>query len=396
MKGLKSFFCLVVFVLLFFSEILSQYFGPFAYVDEIIALFAIVYIVFKRKINKNKKVLFYLIVLFMLGIFSNIASKLALSNFAILVDAFTMYKAFILFIAFKDLNENNPYRDKTLKYVANFSKVMIIFAFIFLILNFLNLVNMTEAIRYGLKEYKFIFINAGTLGYYLIAILPLIEETKNSFLYKLLVLILIFSTLKGPQLIFVVLYIYFSFSGKRNKLLNFIQIMMLPVLALVLFNISSYQIENYLLNKTSARYLLTSNAFRTANDYFPLGSGFSTYGSEMSRRYYSPLYNKYGFYKVWGLGLGHTSFINDNYWQMILGQLGYFGLLLNALLIFTIFKQILKMFKNSKHINWVKSMMLCILIGSLGSAYITSCAFVIIMLSLCLVYRGEDINEKKY
>ena len=61
MKGLKSFFCLVVFVLLFFSEILSQYFGPFAYVDEIIALFAIVYIVFKRKINKNKKVLFYLI-----------------------------------------------------------------------------------------------------------------------------------------------------------------------------------------------------------------------------------------------------------------------------------------------------------------------------------------------
>ena len=161
----------------------------------------------------------------MLGIFSNIASKLALSNFAILVDAFTMYKAFILFIAFKDLNENNPYRDKTLKYVANFSKVMIIFAFIFLIFNFLNLVNMTEAIRYGLKEYKFIFINAGTLGYYLIAILPLIEETKNSSLYKLLVLILIFSTLKGPQLIFVALYIYFSFSGKRNKLLNFIQIM---------------------------------------------------------------------------------------------------------------------------------------------------------------------------
>jgi hypothetical protein len=78
-----------------------------------------------------------------------------------------------------------------------------------------------------------------------------------------------------------------------------------------------------------ARDVLYKTGFKIANQYFPLGSGFATYGGWIARSYYSPLYLKYGFTKVWGLQkIGNSEFLNDTFWPYIYGQFGFIGCIL--------------------------------------------------------------------
>ena len=54
----------------------------------------------------------------------------------------------------------------------------------------------------------------------------------------------------------------------------------------------------YLSHDDVARNILTSKSMEIAKDYFPLGTGFGTYGSYISGVYYSSLYYKYDLYKI--------------------------------------------------------------------------------------------------
>jgi hypothetical protein len=76
-----------------------------------------------------------------------------------------------------------------------------------------------------------------------------------------------------------------------------------------------------------ARPVLYKNAINILNDYFPLGSGFGTYGNEASRNYYSPLYFKYEMDNVWGLSPDMDRFVADTYYPT-LSQFGYVGIVL--------------------------------------------------------------------
>lgn len=391
MKSIKSYIFFLFFLLLFFSEIIAQYFPVFSYVDEIISLISIIYLIINKDAKKNMSFYFYIFVLVVLGLISNYCSRVNTNLFPILIDAFTTFKAFLIYISFKNLNFSK--NDKIYSLVYNFCKCFILVSIIFLVLNTISIVNMTEAIRYNLKEYKFIFINAGSFGYYLMAIIPFFEKKKKSSFYIILILILIASTLKGPQLLFVLIYLYYK-NVNNYKFLRYMRIFIFPIVIIIGFLISNYQIQNYFVNENSARYKLTEKAFVTANNYFPLGSGFATYGSEMSRRYYSKLYYDYHFNEIYGLNPVYSSYLNDNYWQMIVAQLGYVGLIVNILFLCRIFKDILYRFKNTSIYNWAKSMIICVIVGSLGSAYITGCAFATIMFALCILIGDGKKNEK--
>lgn len=86
---------------------------------------------------------------------------------------------------------------------------------------------------------------------------------------------------------------------------------------------TSADISNYILSESVRMTMLKYGAI-TANTYFPFGSGFATYGSEMAARYYSPLYIKYGWEHLWALGRG-GKFLNDNFYASIIGQFGWIG-----------------------------------------------------------------------
>jgi hypothetical protein len=63
-----------------------------------------------------------------------------------------------------------------------------------------------------------------------------------------------------------------------------------------------------------------------ARDFFPLGAGLGRFGSYMSEVNYSPLYDRYGLVRVYGLGPQNPLAITDTFWPMVLGELGPIGL----------------------------------------------------------------------
>lgn len=80
----------------------------------------------------------------------------------------------------------------------------------------------------------------------------------------------------------------------------------------------------------SARYQLLINSFKVIKDHFPIGSGFGTYASYYSGKYYSPIYSSYGLTGIYGLTRDNTSFISDSFWPMVFAQTGLIGTVANV------------------------------------------------------------------
>lgn len=382
--SLKALVILIIFFVLLFNDFLSNYFVYFSYVDELLAVLSIIIICFFKK-EKDVKLVFFLVILCIIGLISNLTSRLINNLFVVLVDLIGVTKIFFVYIAFSKIISKNTC-EQCIDIINSLSKIFVLIALFFLALNTFGIVDMYDAYRYGFREYRFIFINAGTFGYYLMTILPFFINKKHEKFFVFLTLMLIMSTFKGPQLIFVIIFLYLYITRRMDYALKSI-FMLIGVLFIAV--LSSYQITNYFLDTTSGRYLLIKNGFITADTYFPLGSGFATYGSEMSRRFYSLLYYKYGFDRIWGMNLEYSGYINDNYWPMLIAQLGYLGLIIIIIIYFIFLKNIWNKTKRTRYSKWGLALFVAYLVGSLGSAYLTSSIGVITILSICIIQNNE-------
>lgn len=163
---------------------------------------------------------------------------------------------------------------------------------------------------------------------------------------------------------------------------------------LIAIPLSSYQINTYLTNTSSPRYLLYKYSIVTANSYFPFGSGFGTYGSDMAAKHYSSLYINYGFEGLWGMSSNDGRFLLDNYWPMIIGQFGYFGFFAVICIILLLFKKI----NNIKTNSFLKAMLISSIIylsiHSIGSStFCTSSSLYLIGIIGCIL---KEIREESY
>ena len=78
-------------------------------------------------------------------------------------------------------------------------------------------------------------------------------------------------------------------------------------------------------------------------DYFPFGSGFATYATFTSGKYYSPVYNRYGMDILYGLTEKDPRFIADTYYPA-LAQFGIIGVILFFTFWIVLTKKALKLF----------------------------------------------------
>lgn len=124
------------------------------------------------------------------------------------------------------------------------------------------------------------------------------------------------------------------FSSAKNRL-SFILILIPIIIVLIvvlgpaLVDMYENKINVYLLTEDPgqiARNALYIKSVEIARDYFPLGAGMGRYGSWMSRVNYSPIYEKYGMSKIWGISKAYPNFLNDTFWPMVLGESGFIGL----------------------------------------------------------------------
>lgn len=362
------FFILCIYILVF-QNLLQKYISIFQYFDELLALliFPILILKLLKKNKKNHiklneisiKIIFLSIALFIIGILSNVNSKIQPLNIAI-QDAILVFKFIFAYLV--------SYYLFTYEFIENnkksIHKHIIFLIYIFFLCTIVNYVfNIWPGdFRFGIMSNK-IFYGSPTylaaVSIFLLSMYILTNVTnKIQPLEIIMIIIVLLSTLRfkaiGAAIMIIVMSIYIYRSKKRLSLSK------IAILGIFLIMISWDQISFYYLSHDDvARNILTSKSMEITKDYFPLGTGFGTYGSYISGVYYSSLYYKYDLYKIWGISKNNTSFLSDTFWPMIIGQFGLIGTIIYAMILGLIYKNIQKCF-DKNNINLYISKMICI------------------------------------
>lgn len=397
---IASYIYIIILFLLIFQNFLQMYIKIFQYYDEILAVIGILAVIFdfiktKGKIKKtNLIILVCMLVISIIGFYAVINNKYQELQYAaidwILVMKFFM--AYFLSQIYTKYFEISEYSNKIYKSI----KVIIIILSIFTVANYAFKLYPSE-VRYGIMANKLFYEHPTYLAAVSIALIAnlVLFSKKGIKRYIVLCLIILASTMRIKAIvaavITLIIIIYISKTSKK------ISILKLGIIGLIALLLAWPQIKFYFFEtEESARKWMTEVSIEIANDNFPIGTGFGTFGSFISGEHYSPLYEMYGLNKIYGLKEGETFFLSDNFWPMIIGQFGYIGTIIYLLALAMIFTKMQKEFdKNNKNIYLAKLICLAYLVISsiAESAFVNPIA---IPLAIILgMNYGKDKNKKE-
>ena len=177
------------------------------------------------------------------------------------------------------------------------------------------------------------------------------------------------------------------------------------------FDQFSYYYSSASLQDNFARSIMAFYSFKVANDAFPLGSGFATFGSWFSGVNYSPVYGVYGIDNIYGMTPGNYNYIADTYWPMILAQFGFIGLFFVLVIFISLIKNIYFLtnkFRNSRsslnkhtrlHLFAALLLLGCLLIDSSGDSILTQSrgvwALLFIALAVTRAYNELALQKQQ-
>lgn len=371
-----------------------------SYFDEIFASVFLGYLVllfslkFKVVEKEDKMIFVFLLIFYFAGIFSNVISNIAVTPIAIIFDAFSYGKIFFIFIATKYLFRFIDVKE-LIKLITPLIKLFITIAFIFGCINIVRDIGMSTGMRYGIRDFAFIFGYPGGFGLIVISLtsLLLIDGTKNKkIIYGMSAILLLFTT-KMTIFIFpivlILLYLFFIFEDK-------IRIRHYIISAIVIIPIAWNNIKGYILNNGGfqARNIFYRYSFELFSKYLPLGAGFSTFGGVGASRFYSPLYVTYQFYNYDGMSSDDSNYLNDAFLSGIFGQTGLIGTVSFFLLILAIIKSV--NVSNLKKMNKIVllSLLLGSFIGMVGSAMLKTTPGCLVFFVAGLI-ASQDLYERK-
>lgn len=386
----------VPLVLLLIAHIVALFsIEDMRYYDEILGVlalgFLLIAVITRNKIIYSepiiKGVIISYIILMLLGFLSNINYSVQNSWIDVMIDAFTLIKTATIFVVIIILLKNNE--KTTIRLFRNLqivSKILICILFIFLIIGLIFNTTIAVYDKWSpfpqFKTFLF-FTNYPSILSVLISSLIsmlLVNYTQNRIFILMGCICIIFTQAGLGLLTICVLGILLLLTNKTK--IKWYHILLLFIGG----SLAGYtEIREYLLNDTAARSILFRYSIKTANDFFPLGAGFSTYGSAQAAKSYSRLYINYGFLNMWGMGRGTDSFyLNDTYYPMIIGQFGYIGIAVYLLLHYKFFKFFNKSNAN-KRISLI-FLLILILAADAGNGGITSITGVILMSYMAILF----------
>lgn len=374
------------------------------YCDELLTVIMAMYVMIlfaKRNLyNADSNIVILMMVFTIYGLISNIFSGLAYSWMSVFIDALLQWKIFVGFIAGKyiALNYDDEYVADSLETLC---KIMLVVGalcgFVSLFVD-IGMASYSADQRYGIPAYYFVFGNSGRYGAIVGCELLFIlwkNRGENVRIYEVLALINMLLTTKGAVYIIFVTYIVLQILFRKLNKNQEIDIKTIIPLGIAGVATSSYQITSYLLDEKAPRALLIRYGFKTANSYFPFGSGFATYGSSEAAKHYSKLYELYGWANKWAMGKQNGDALNDNYLATIIGEAGYVGLLIFIGLFVNIFKQINAIKCDVKSKAMIMSiyidMLVCFLATGITKSSIGMMVFVIIGY-FCGLSKGKEIE----
>lgn len=416
--SISSLVIAIILILLLFQLPISRKISYFNFIDEFITCFFGLYIMinglWKKRKNKYRVKMVLLLILFIgIGLVSSLCSDVNQNINAQLLDIMYMTKVFICFIGADIFFEKNKEKNaEILSILASFVKITVSIAFIMWPLNLLGITEAVGRERFGIIPYGFIYGSVGMFSQYIIGFLIILtaniinekKENKN-MIFIFLTLLLWLSTLRtrGFAIVFCYIILYLCIFRRKEFDAKYIiniksifkpQYVILVFIATIL--IAYDQIYEYFGELDSARAILLYYGIVIMIQYFPLGAGFATYGTEAARRYYSPIYYKYKINNFWALAEDGTE-LTDGYWPAVFGEFGVFGMFCIIGLVFTMIKLICKKSLFNKWILFSSIILIFnLLISSTVTGTFASYVTVDIILPLCLIINTNNREEEKY
>ena len=400
-----SFFIFIILNLLLFQPFIQEKIYFIKYLDELVAGMAFLYLIFSLKNNaitkSEAKILISLCLLLLIGTLGTVINRYQTQFNAIFIDVFNLSK-FIIAI----LGLNRFFKIKNVANILNLQlnaqKIIIIITFIFMIINFLiGLEGMTYEIRYGIRAFQFIYGHAGALNVittfqvcFLLYEMIKNKQKKHNYIYFFLCELILISTLRTRAFVFAVLafIVYFYFVKKGN--LSRKKFLYIIISIVAIFFIASSQLNKYFNDENrTPRNDLLNGSLVLMKDYFPIGTGFATYGSYAASKYYSPIYYTFGFQKYYGMSKSDNQFLTDNFWPMILGEFGILGFLIYIYMLYLCFKYLSRYCTNEEK----KAILILIFItmifnSTVSSAFVhyTSITYAFILTYLINVKQNKE------
>lgn len=377
-----------VTIIVFFLA-LFELLGGRSYVDEVLCIFSIIYVLYLLSqnllIKHDRHAIYLLCICTMIGFMSNMYSGISRTTFSILIDAISETKILWVFYAAKYYINEKTVSTLTFRY-WKFAKYYFIIAIVCgVISQFVN-IGMTESSRYGLQGFSYIFpMSFQYLAFSLVLIVFLTsyKNLKHQKLYYVMIAVSLMLATKSGPLLFGVIFLILAYYFNRHAQLKTRTLIFLGIIVVLL---GTFQIETYLTNENAPRYLFIQYSGITANRFFPFGSGFATFGSDQAARDYSPLYYEYGFDGLFGMNPDDPSFLSDTFWPTPVAQFGWIG----ALLYIGIFVNIFKSIKRQTGLNNYQKAFLYAgygqyMIHAVGSAILSSSAGMLGFIGLAML-----------
>lgn len=394
----KTILPLILLLLIHISELIMDSVHFFYYCDEVFSVLFVIVILYyfftKKEVREYKRnIIILCIIIFVIGIISNLIFGMQSEIFAIMLDVVANFKLPVCLIGYSLILDKDSAKE-IINFISPIAKGFIITGFICCIISLVFDIGMRGQMRFGIWGFNFLYNYAHIYSMILLFSLIIVSITiknNNKFNnYLIATLIQLVLTTKGTSIVTAAAIIFVLYMIKNNSKLKLKDFIPIGIMGIILGN---YQIKTYYMNPETPRSLILNYAFKCLAMFFPLGAGFATYGSDMANKFYSNLYYEFGFDKIWGMHKG-SLFLNDNYWPMILGQFGLIGFACSIYMLYLFFSiiQESQMKKRTKAI--VLSCFIYMLIASLGTTIFTTSATIILGLGMIIaIISSIDTNE---
>lgn len=362
----KLWICILTFIIIFQDSIKEiTHISIVDYFDEILILFfairALIYACRQKKIPElSGKILFLTGMFAAIGILGCLFNS-SFRTFDLIMGSILMIKIYLLIIATLILPWNTSQFDFFIESILFIGKICLVTGAV----NFFVPTVWTNIIPYvysyernGLPSVMGLFIHAGQFGWFMLLVAIIyysyyICNGNKKDLYRFVIYAIAACTsMKVKVFIGIILIVLFNtFVLQKKKISPNKIIISLFGVALIWFvfkNVITATYTMYFTDSTgSARFALLSGSLRILIDFFPLGVGFSKFGSYYAKVHYSEWYYKYGLNTVWGLRPGETFFGTDTFWPAIIGETGALGVIIYILILMVIFFNLKRVFDSS-------------------------------------------------
>ena len=388
---------LIAFNLLLFQPIIEIILPPFSYYDEILAVSSLLSLFFSMAMRKSrftremKIALCLLFAIVVIGLFGNFLSGIVSDTFFILVDILACSKFFIIYFALKSILGNTSY---FVSYMARESKVLLVLMLACLVINQFVDIGMTYEMRYGLKAFQFVFIHPTHMVTLSLACMAFIySDASNGWKkYIGIALVLMAMSLRSRWValaLVIVLIIIFVKKGSTRA-----PFVVIGVGSVSAFLVGQAQMSVYYGSASeSARGHLMTTALSVFQNFFPLGAGFASFGSGVTKTIYSPLYYQYGLQNVYGVAPNNPSYLTDTFWPVVLAQFGFLGLIIWLLLLIMLVVDFYRLGIASGMLVLSLTMIAAILISTTASGSIFSMQMITLLVAFMTAMKANIDRE---